>query len=112
MPRKSLHERIKEAELGKTGQPEVDVPGGRVDGVLRRKAFQVAVNPTLAELRDDVRVLKKAPQKQKVVIVNKEKYVPQAEQVMKEEGLSGTARTPRRPGQPPLRSVHVRKAKR
>lgn len=105
MPRKSLHQRIKEAELGKAGQPVVNVPGGRVDGVVRGTAIQVAMNPNMTELREDARVLKTAPQKCKVIVVNKVGDVQQAAQAMREEGLGGTARTPKRLGGPPIKKI-------
>ena len=112
MPRKSLHQRIKEAELGKAGQPEVDVPGGRVDGVVRGTAIQVAVDPSMTELREDARVLKTAPQKRKVIVVNKGRDVPKAAQAMREEGLGGTARTPKRPRGLPTKKIRVLQPKR
>jgi len=112
MPKKSLHERIKERELGKTGKPEVDVPGGRVDGVVRGTAIQVAVNPTTTELQEDAQVLKTAPQKRKVMVVNKAGDVRKAAQAMREEGLGGTARTPKRLGKAPIKRVSVPKRRR
>lgn len=112
MSRKKLHERIKEVELGKAGRPEVDVPGGRVDGVVRGKAFQVVVNPSLADLQQDARVLKTAPQRMKVIIVNRVKDVQKAAEAMRKEGVVGTARTPKRPGGPPKKALRVRKPKR
>ncbi len=109
MPESSKHRRIKGTEAGKSGKTETPLPGGKIlDARTARKAVEVQTTVTPQELLKAAKRLRASGRPQKVLVVPKPKHVGEAAKAMRQAKVSGTARTPRRPGRPPAKVAKVR----